>query len=125
MSSRDELFARRTPRDNAFHANGRKKDHEAISMDGYMSQEQEKLFRSHREIDDMLAQGSDVLGSLRNQRDMLKSTRTRVLDIANTLGMSNTVMRFIEKRSSKDKVILFGGMIAFTIFMILVWKYIL
>ena len=94
-------------------------------MDGYMSQEQERLFRSHKEIDDMLAQGTDVLGSLRGQRDMLKTTRTRILDITNTLGMSNTVMRFIEKRASKDKVILFGGMIAFTLFMILVWIYIL
>jgi Golgi SNAP receptor complex protein 2 len=102
-----------------------KKEHEAISMDGYMSQEQDKILQSHREIDDMLAQGSETLLSLRNQREMLKSTRTKVLDIVNTLGMSNTVMRFIEKRSSKDKVILFGGMIAFTIFMFLVWRYIL
>ena len=94
-------------------------------MDGYMNQEQERLFRSHREIDDMLSQGSDTLSSLRGQREVLKGARSRVLDIANTLGMSNTVMRLIEKRASKDKVILFGGMIAFTVFMILVYFYIL
>lgn len=90
-----------------------------------MSQEHSRLLQSHREIDDMLGQGAETMGSLRNQREMLKNTRTRILDITNTLGVSQTVMRFIEKRSSTDRVILFVGMAAFTLFMILVWIYFL
>ena len=90
-----------------------------------MGSEADRLLRSHREIDDMLGQGSSLLHSFRSQGDFLKNIRTKNLDIKNTLGMSQTVMRLIEKRVSGDKVILFGGMIAFTLFMFLVWKFIL
>jgi len=94
-------------------------------MDGYSSREHGSLLQSHREIDDMLGQGAETLASLRHQRNTLKGARTKVIDIMNTLGMSNTVMQFIERRSSKDKIILFAGMFAFTMFMLLVWTYLL
>jgi Golgi SNAP receptor complex protein 2 len=103
-----------------------RKDHESISMgDDYSVKERGSLMQSHREIDDILSVGSETLSSLRHQRDTLKNTRTKMLDIGNALGMSNTVMRYIEKRASKDKVILYIGMVLFTLMMFLVWYYLL
>ena len=53
----------------------------------------------------------------------LKGIQKKVLDVASVLGMSNTVMRLIERRSEGDKYILFGGMAATCIIMYLVVKY--
>lgn len=94
-------------------------------MDDYISGESSSLINCHREIDDMLSSGSETMSSLRKQRETLKSARTKMLDLSNTLGMSQTIMRLIEKRSSKDKILLFGGMAVFTLFMLLVWFYVL
>ena len=74
--------------DHSFQPNGtvnRKKDHEAISMDDYLGSENDRLLRSHREIDDMLGQGSGLMHSFKSQGDFLKSIRTKNLDIKNTL----------------------------------------
>ncbi|XP_075032995.1 Golgi SNAP receptor complex member 2 isoform X3 [Mixophyes fleayi] len=50
-------------------------------------------------------------------------TQKKILDVANMLGLSNTVMRLIEKRAFQDKVIMIGGMLLTCVFMILVIKY--
>ncbi|XP_064421550.1 Golgi SNAP receptor complex member 2 isoform X3 [Latimeria chalumnae] len=50
-------------------------------------------------------------------------TQKKILDVANMLGMSNTVMRLIEKRAFQDKFIMIGGMVVTCIVMILVVKY--
>lgn len=61
-------------------------------------------------MDDMLLSGSNILENMREQRNTLKGARRRMIDIANTLGLSNTTMRLIERRAAEDKYILFGGM---------------
>ena len=49
-------------------------------------------------MNDLLAQGSVMLGDLRDQREMIKGFRRKLVDIAGVLGMSGTVMRLIERR---------------------------
>lgn len=46
-----------------------------------------------------------------------------MLDVANMLGLSNTVMRFIERRATQDKLIMIGGMLLTCVFMFLVIRY--
>ena len=53
----------------------------------------------------------------------MKGIRKKMLDVASMLGMSNTVMRLIERRSEGDKYILFGGMIVTCLIMYIVVKY--
>lgn len=48
-----------------------------------------------------------------------------MLDVANMLGLSNTVMRLIEKRASQDKFIMVGGMLVTCVVIFLVVKYLL
>lgn len=115
--AREELFQRKTAPED---------DSTAIQMgyDEYLGQEHQTLHSAHRSVDDLLMNGTQIIGRLREQRDTLKGVRSRVLDIANALGMSNAVMNLIEKRSFEDKIILFGGMAAFLVFVIIVLIYI-
>jgi len=46
-----------------------------------------------------------------------------MLDVANMLGLSNTVMRLVERRATTDKLIMVGGMLATCVFMFLVVRY--
>lgn len=77
----------------------------------------------HRGVDDLLGSGSNVLQNLKEQRGTLKGAQKKILDIANTLGLSNTVMRLIERRTYQDKFILFIGMFVTCVIMFLVYKY--
>ncbi|KAJ7446170.1 golgi SNAP receptor complex member bos1 [Mycena galericulata] len=74
-------------------------------------------------LDDFLAQGREVLDNLRDQRNILKGTQRRILDAANTLGLSRNVIGWIEKRSTQDMYIFFAGAV-FTFFSFyLIWRY--
>ena len=53
-------------------------------------------------MNDLLAQGSVMLGDLRDQREMIKGFRRKLVDIAGVLGMSGTVMRLIERRQRDE-----------------------
>lgn len=68
------------------------------------------MLNANRGVDDMLMAGSSTLETLRSQRDKLKGAHKRILDIGNTLGLSNHTMRLIEKRISEDKYVLYAGM---------------
>lgn len=53
---------------------------------------------THAQLDDFIAQGRAVLDNLVDQRNMLKGTQRRLLDAANTLGLSRDVIGWIERR---------------------------
>ncbi|TWW70196.1 Golgi SNAP receptor complex member 2 27 kDa [Takifugu flavidus] len=55
--------------------------------------------------------------------DCLAGTHKKMLDVANMLGLSNTVMRLIERRATQDKFIMIGGMLLTCVFMFLVIRY--
>ncbi|XP_015924808.1 Golgi SNAP receptor complex member 2 [Parasteatoda tepidariorum] len=94
----------------------------AIMID-HSLQHNSSLQNAHRGMDELLGSGSSVLQNLREQKVSLKGAHKKILDIANTLGMSNTVMRLIEKRAYQDKYVLFGGMFVTCVIMFLVVKY--
>lgn len=49
-------------------------------------------------LDEFLAQGQAVLDDLKDQGNVLKGTKRRLLDAANTLGLSRNVIGWIERR---------------------------
>lgn len=74
-------------------------------------------------LDEFLAQGSMVLNDLVDQRNMLKGTKRRLIDAANTLGLSRNVIGWVERRSTQDMYIFIAGAI-FTFFCFwLIWHY--
>ncbi|KAM3966588.1 golgi SNAP receptor complex member 2 [Aphomia sociella] len=84
-------------------------DHTEITVD-YLAQEHNSLQNSHRNVDEMIHTGSNILGTLRSNRETLKGAHRRLIDLANTLGLSNATISLIERRVSQDKYVLFGGM---------------
>ncbi|XP_069490258.1 Golgi SNAP receptor complex member 2 isoform X2 [Ambystoma mexicanum] len=81
------------------------------------------LHDAHRGMDELLGSGTSILEGLRDQRRTLKGAQKKILDVANMLGLSNTVMRLIEKRAFQDKAIMIGGMVITCVLMFLVVKY--
>lgn len=112
---RDALLAR------TFTTNDQDRD-TSIQIDAGLSHNTQ-LQNSHRGIDDLIGSGSSIIENLRDQRVTLKGAHKKMLDVANTLGLTNTVMRLIEKRTYQDKFILFGGMVVTCIILFLVWRY--
>ncbi|KAK9882503.1 hypothetical protein WA026_021851 [Henosepilachna vigintioctopunctata] len=109
-SEREQLFHRK------FEPNP---DITTINMD-FSIQHQTSLQNSNRGLDEMINTGVNALESLRSQRLTLKGAQRKIIDIANTLGLSNHTMKLIEKRVSEDKIILVGGMFFTLVIIILV-----
>ncbi|KAJ3085585.1 protein transport protein bos1 [Quaeritorhiza haematococci] len=80
-----------------------------ILMMDHMLRENDVLKTSGDRIDEFITMGRSALQELYEQRSMLKSTQRRLLDIANSLGLSTTVIRYIEQRTAADKWILWGA----------------
>ncbi|KAJ7594421.1 golgi SNAP receptor complex member bos1 [Mycena floridula] len=78
---------------------------------------------THERLDEFLAQGREVYENLVDQRNMLKGTQRRLLDTANTLGLSREVIGWIEKRSTQDTYIFLAGAIFTFVCFYLIWKY--
>jgi Golgi SNAP receptor complex protein 2 len=57
------------------------------------------LQESERSIDAYIAQGQAALSNLVEQRGILKGTKTRLLDAANTLGLSRETIGWVERRT--------------------------
>lgn len=94
----------------------------AINMD-YSIQHQSSLQNANRGVDEMLYTGANTIESLRSQRSTLKGAHRRIVDMANTLGLSNQTMRLVEKRVSEDKFVFIGGVVITFIVIILVIFY--
>lgn len=89
----------------------------------YKPREEVRIEGFHSQIDEYLETGANTLIQLQNQRETFRSIERRFAQIGSNLGMSSTVMRLIRRRSYTDKLLLFGGMIVFTLFMIIVYFY--
>ena len=85
--------------------------------------ESSSLSRSNRMVYDYLESGRETLSELLAQKDRLKSIQRKVFDIMNLLGISNSIMRLVEKRDFVDKWIVFGGMILVTFLLFIVYWY--
>ena len=56
------------------------------------------LQRSGGMIDDLLANGASVLGALGDQRERLKGAHHKMLDLLNSVGVSSSLLRVIDRR---------------------------
>uniref|UniRef100_M4B7T0 t-SNARE coiled-coil homology domain-containing protein n=1 Tax=Hyaloperonospora arabidopsidis (strain Emoy2) TaxID=559515 RepID=M4B7T0_HYAAE len=75
----------------------------------YAAQESESLQRSSQMVSDLTSLSQSILGDLGEQRSRLKNVRTKLLDIANRLGLSSSLLRVIERRDTVDFWIVMGG----------------
>ncbi|RKO97577.1 hypothetical protein CXG81DRAFT_25113 [Caulochytrium protostelioides] len=82
-----------------------------LMMDGLLH-EHNVLQNTGDRLDDYIGMGRQALEELYEQRSMLKGTQRRLLDIANSLGLSTTLIRYIERRSRQDQWFFWGGVVA-------------
>jgi Golgi SNAP receptor complex protein 2 len=80
-----------------------------IDLD-YSLQHNTQMQGAHKGVDEMLLTGNNIMDSLRNQRDLLKGAKTRMLNIGSTLGLSDHTLRLIERRLTEDRYVMFAGM---------------
>jgi golgi SNAP receptor complex member 2 len=85
--------------------------------------ESSSLMKSQTMLNDYLNTGRETLGELLSQRERLKSVQTKVFDILSLLGISNSIMRAVEKRDLFDRYLVFGGMAVTIVILFLVIFY--
>ncbi|KAF0689966.1 Aste57867_18610 [Aphanomyces stellatus] len=83
----------------------------------YLSQEHESLSRSSRMISDLNDLSHATMSNLDTQKTRMKGVHRQVLDIANRLGLSGSLLRVIERRETADKWIVYGGIVVVLGFM--------
>jgi golgi SNAP receptor complex member 2 len=105
-TEREQLLTRR------FQANA----DTTIDLD-YSLQHHTQMNNAHKGVDEMLSTGSNILDSLKNQRELLKGARNKMVSIGSTLGLSDHTMRLIERRVKEDKWVMLAGMFV-TLFII-------
>ncbi|KAK1942365.1 Serine/threonine-protein kinase PRP4 [Phytophthora citrophthora] len=89
----------------------------------YAAQESESLQRSSQMVSDLTSLSQSILGDLGEQRNRMKNVRTKLLDIANRLGLSSSLLRVIERRDTVDFWIVIGGMIFTLLFLYICYSY--
>ena len=69
----------------------------------------------------MFEQGARVLEAMHEQRDRLKSAHRKALDVLNSAGLSDSLLRVIDRRQKMDAHLVYGGMVVTVLFMLLFW----
>lgn len=85
-------------------------------------QAKERIRRSRQVAEEAYQSGVSALTAMAQQRDLLKSAQRKVLDVLNTVGMSDSVLRIAERRIAVDKMIAYGGMLFITL-LVMAWLY--
>ncbi|KAM7274330.1 hypothetical protein ACFE04_028994 [Oxalis oulophora] len=75
------------------------------------SQAMQSVRNSSRMLEESFATGTAILSKYAEQRDRLKRAQRKALDVLNTVGLSNSVLRLIERRNRLDKYIKYIGMV--------------
>lgn len=70
----------------------------SLDRESYALREHSFIQNTEARLDEFLASGREVLDNLKDQRNILKGTQRRLLDAANTLGLSRDVIGWIERR---------------------------
>lgn len=75
------------------------------------AQAMQSVHNSKRMLADSLSTGAAILSKYSEQRERLKRAQRKALDVLNTVGLSNAVLRLIERRNRFDRWIKYFGML--------------
>ncbi|RYR56027.1 hypothetical protein Ahy_A05g021838 [Arachis hypogaea] len=89
------------------------------------AQAMQSVRNSRLELQNSTALGENILSSIHGQRERLKSAHRKALDVLNTVGMSNSVLRLIERCNRVDQWIKYAGMLLTVIFLFafVIWRH--
>ncbi|KAL1541477.1 membrin-11-like [Salvia divinorum] len=83
----------------------------------------ESVRRSSRLLEESFATGVAILSKCSEQRDHLKRAQRKTLDVLNTLGLSNSLLRLIERRNRFDRWIKYAGVTVTIIIVVMFWRW--
>lgn len=89
-----------------------------------LDEEGQSLSRSSNVVSSLLDTASASMAELASQREMLKGTQRRVLDMLTTLGVSSATIRIIERRNVVDRALVFGGMAVTLLCLYMLWRWV-
>jgi hypothetical protein len=93
------------------------------TRESHAFREQGFMQQAHRQMDEFLDRGADVISNLGQQREMLKGAQRRLYSVGTTLGISGDTIRMVERRAKEDKWIFWGGVVVFVVFCYFVLKW--
>lgn len=74
------------------------------------------VVRSRRMLNDMFEQGTGILASMAGSRERIKKAQKKMLDVINSVGLGDSVLRMIERRHKTDAYVAIGGMVVIVTF---------
>jgi golgi SNAP receptor complex member 2 len=81
-----------------------------------------RVDNSRRVLEEAYETGVGVLGAMSGNRERLKATHRKVLDVLNSTGLGDSLLRLIEKRQNMDMLLTYGGMVGVLVFVaVLYW----
>ncbi|KAI7856994.1 hypothetical protein BDC45DRAFT_501469 [Circinella umbellata] len=107
--NRDSLLARRGGSNSRMNGDNPYQPFEE-SRSAFAMRESAFVDSTDAELDSFIGQAQNLLENLTDQHSILKKTQKKLLDAANTLGLSKNVIRYIERRTAQDKWIFFVGL---------------
>ena len=122
VQSADFSRCRVCPSEHLLSGAARREQNEAYQ---HLSRESNSLNKSEAMIDQMMNQGAETLKEMGEQRSKLKGAQRKLLDVMNTLGLSTSLMRVIERRQKMDQWLVYFGMLLTLalIYLLYSWKY--
>mmetsp|Transcript_43290 Transcript_43290/g.100335 ORF Transcript_43290/g.100335 Transcript_43290/m.100335 type:complete len:222 (-) Transcript_43290:128-793(-) len=103
---------------------GGKESRKAQKVDDEMTalaRERGSLGQASAALDDIVGQGQQILGSLVGQNKILKGARRKLLDAANAMGVSASLVSVIDRRQTGDKWLVYGGMVLTLFILFSLW----
>ncbi|TNV81397.1 hypothetical protein FGO68_gene7703 [Halteria grandinella] len=73
-----------------------------------LQREHDSLGKSQGYAAEIEKYGEDIIGNLFSQNQTLKNVRTRTMQMLNTIGMSESILKLMERRSKTDMLIFIG-----------------
>ncbi|KAN0039672.1 hypothetical protein ACTA71_007477 [Dictyostelium dimigraforme] len=101
---------------------GRRKAGESSAI-GNLMKENKHLNDGNSTLDSLTEMGNSIIYNLVGQNSKLKGVNKKIYDIANTLGLSRSVIQKIKRRQHQDKVIVYSGMVIVLIIVFLLWYF--
>ncbi|KAL1928015.1 hypothetical protein VTP01DRAFT_3420 [Rhizomucor pusillus] len=115
---RDMLLARRPGRSTTSAESTPENPYQPMSRAEFAVRQSAFVDSTESQLDDFITQAQTMLENLTDQHGILKKTQKKLLDAANTLGVSKSVIRYIERRTAQDKWIFVAGLV---ITVLLMW----
>ncbi len=89
-----------------------------------MNQRESNLLNyTENKLEEYISIGMATVSSLKSQKNTLNSTKNRIVEVLNSLGISQSLIKIINSKSNEEKFIFYFGIFFTFLIIYLLWKY--